>query len=209
VAGPAGTRDLPHEDWTGDDPKSTVKLTVREAGIHVLGAAVKPRLLKLSGREFEAYLEEEGLDHVVAARAAAKRTDEPSRERYAKYLKALFQVGEPANAAPPALGHEAEIVPEQNPYALGPGGRLTVRCLVLGQPWAGGTLFAGGRRGSGDERFPQQRLVTDKDGRATVALTGAGIYYVKLVAIRDVQEVEANYESRWATLSFAVGPTKR
>jgi hypothetical protein len=206
LAGPGGRRALDLEQWTETDPKSTVRVAFEDAGTYVLGAAVRPRLLKLSGKEFVAYLEEEGLEDVVSARAAQKRLDEPSRERYSKYLKALFQVGDAGEAPPAALGHAAEILPDQNPYRLRPGDRLTVRCLVDGQPWARKVVFAGGRRGTSDQRFPQQRLVTDEEGRATVALTGSGVWYVKLVAVREVVEAEANYESKWATLSFSVPP---
>jgi uncharacterized GH25 family protein len=202
---PIGRRPLDLERWTEGDPKSTVRVSFDDRGTYVLGAAVRSRLLRLSGAEFNAYLEEEGLDDVVAARTEQKRLDEPSRERYSKYLKAIFQVGgTPTEAHATPLGHPAEIVPEQNPYRLRPGDRLTVRCLVDGQPWARKVLFAGGRRGTSDRRLPQQRLVTDEAGRATVHLTGAGVWYVKLVALREIEDPEANYESRWATLSFAL-----
>jgi uncharacterized GH25 family protein len=202
---PIGRRTLDLEQWTEDDPKSTVRVTVEGGGTYVLGAAVRPRLLQLSGAEFNAYLKEEGLDDVVAARAEEKRLDEPSRERYSKYLKAIFQVGDaPTDAHATPLGHAAEIIAEQNPYRLKPGDRLTVRCLVDGRPWARRVLLAGGRRGTSDRRLPQQRLLTDEAGRATVELTAAGVWYVKLVAIRAIEDPEANYESKWATLSFAL-----
>lgn len=204
LVGPSGRRLLDPEQWTEDEPKSTLRVAFEGAGAYVLGAAVRPRLLKLSGKEFTAYLEEEGLTDVVAARAAQKRHDEPSRERYSKYVKAIFQVGDAVDAAPATLGHAAEIVPERNPYRLAPGDRLPVRCLVDGQPWARKVVFAGGRRGATDRRFPPQRLVTDEDGRATLQVSGPGVWYVKLVAMREVSDPEADYESKWATLTFAV-----
>ncbi len=204
LAGPGGRRLVDVEHWTEKDPKSTLRLAFEDGGTYVLGAAIRPRLLELSGKEFAAYLVEEGLDDVVAARAAQKRQDEPSRERYSKYLKAIFQVGDAAEAAPAALGHAAEIIPERNPYRLAPGDLLPVRCLVDGQPWARKVVFAGGRRGTSDQRFQPQRLVTDDEGRATVKIAGPGVWFVKLVAMREVTDPEANYESKWATLSFEV-----
>lgn len=209
LAGPGGRRELDLEQWTEDDPKSTALVAFEDSGTYVLGAALRPRLLKLSGKAFVAYLKEEGLEDVVAARVAQKRLEEPSRERYSKYLKAIFQVGAAAGAPLAAMGHAAEIVAEENPYRLGPGDRLSVRCLVDGQPWARKVVFAGGRRGTSDQRFPRQRLVTDEEGRATVQLAGAGVWYVKLVAVREVVNPEANYESKWATLSFAVKPAAK
>jgi uncharacterized GH25 family protein len=204
VVTPSGRVALDVRSWTETEPKSTLEVATAAPGTYLVGAAIKPRVLKLSGREFGAYLKEEGLDEVLARRVEQKRVDEPSRERYSKYLKALLQVGDTPTDVP-ALGHAAEIVPDQHPYRLKPGDELSVRCLVDSKPWAGRVVFAGGREGTTDRRLPQQRLVTDGEGRARVRLGAAGVWYVKFVAMREVDEAEVNYESLWATLRFAVG----
>jgi len=80
-----------------------------------------------------------------------------------------------------------------------------VRCLVNGRPWADKIVFAGGRRGTSDVRLKQQRLLTDAEGRATVQLDEAGVWYVKFVAMLETDEAEASYESIWSTLTFGVG----
>jgi hypothetical protein len=49
-----------------------------------------------------------------------------------------------------------------------------------------------------------QRLLTDGDGVAVVKLAAAGRYYVKFVHMEEVDGADANYESRWATLTFEV-----
>jgi uncharacterized GH25 family protein len=206
VVTPSGRIALDHQTWSEADPKSTLRVSAPASGTYVVGAAVKPRMLSLSGKEFGAYLKEEGLDEILVRRTAQKRLDEPSRERYSKYLKALLQVGDtPSESHGTVLGYAAEIVPEQNPYRLKAGDDLVVRCLVDGKPWAAKPVFAGGRRGSTDQRLPPQRLVTDADGRAKIRLTESGVWYVKFVAMAEVTDAEANYESKWSTLSFAVG----
>jgi uncharacterized GH25 family protein len=206
---PEGRVALEHDRWSERDPRSTVRVTTGAAGTYVLGAAIRPLILSLPGPEFNAYLKEEGLEAVLALRKEQKRLGEPSRERYSKYLKALLQVGDtPSDAHGTALGYAAEIVPEQNPFRLQAGDRLTVRCIVDGRPWAGKVVFAGGRRAGGDRRLPRQRLITDADGRATVHLTAAGTWYVKFVAMVEVADEAANYESKWSTLSFAVGAVR-
>jgi hypothetical protein len=202
---PAATIAIDRDRWSERDPKSTVRVAVSGEGTYVLGAGIAPRLLSLSGREFNAYLREEGLTDVLARRAAQSRLDEPSRERYSKFVKALLQVGAHTTSTyATRLGYDAEIIPEQNPYALTPGDQLTVRCLVGGQPWKRGAVFAGGRQLDGVRRVPEQRLVTDGNGRATARLTHAGSWYVKFVAMAELTGVEANYESKWSTLSFGV-----
>jgi uncharacterized GH25 family protein len=204
IVTPSGREAIERTLWTEVDPQSTLKTTTGTEGTYVLGAAIHPRLLKLEGAAFNAYLKEEGLDGVIAARKAQKRLNEGSRERYSKYVKALVQVGEArTDAFATPLGYAAEIVPLANPYTHRVGDTLQVRCLVDGAPATGLVVFAGGRTPSG-ARFAAQRLVADKDGLVTVTLTAAGAWYVKFVHMRERQEADVNYESRWSTLTFGV-----
>jgi uncharacterized GH25 family protein len=48
------------------------------------------------------------------------------------------------------------------------------------------------------------RLVTDTEGAIRVRLTSAGAWYVKAVHMREVADAEANYESRWSTMTWGV-----
>jgi len=205
LVGPFGKKTLDVTAWSEKAPQSTVRIETQGPGTYVLGAAIKPKMLELKGREFNAYLKDEGIDHVLARRKQQARLEEPSRERYAKYPKALMQVG---GATSPefgtVLGYEAEIVPLQNPYALKAGDVLTVRCLVLGKPLPNYVVLAGGRRAGSEKRLDAQRLMTDAEGVAAVKLAAAGEYYVKFVHMQEVDGPEANYESRWATLTFGV-----
>ena len=206
LVGPSGSRTpLDRAGWTERDPRSELTFAVAEPGTWVLGAALRPRLLSLKGSEFNSYLREEGIDSVLARRTAEGRLDEPSRERYSKYVKAIVQVGETHSASHAvALGYEAEIVPLENPYAKRPGDTLRVQCLVRSKPLASYSVFAGGRKAGGEVRIAVQRLTTGEDGVVGVRLTDAGTWYVKFVAMEEVTEPEANYVSLWATLTFAV-----
>ena len=206
VMAPSGRVRLEQSAWSETEPRSSVSVTTAEPGSYVLGASLRPMMLVLNGADFTAYLKEEGIEEILALRARQKRQGEGSRERYSKYVKAIVQAGALATKnATEALGYAAEIVPETNPYSLAPGAALTVRCIVDGKPWAHKVIFAGGRKGASDVRLPQQRLVTDAAGRATLQLTAAGTWYVKFVAMTEISDPEANYESKWSTLSFAVG----
>jgi uncharacterized GH25 family protein len=160
--------------------------------------------LKLDGPAFNAYLKEEGLDHVLAARKAQGRLQEGSQERYSKFVKALVQVGDETSDSYQAMfGYAAELTPLTNPYTLKLGDTLAVRCVVDGKPAVGQILFAGGRTPKGD-RIAMTRLVADDDGVVRVRLTSAGAWYVKTVHMREVSEPDANYESRWSTLTWGM-----
>jgi uncharacterized GH25 family protein len=205
LAGPFGRRQIPAGQWTDVDPRSTVTVRTEHDGTYVVGAAIKPRLLELPGAEFNAYLKEEGIDQILESRRAAGILDQPSREKYAKFPKALLQVGAGrTDTYATALGYEAEIVPLANPYALQVGETLAVRCLVLGKPLAAYVVFAGGRREDGTTRLPVQRVKTDAAGVARFKVSAAGAWYVKFVHMQAVNAPDANYESRWATLTFGV-----
>ncbi|HXG71565.1 MAG TPA: DUF4198 domain-containing protein [Gemmatimonadaceae bacterium] len=205
---PSAREPVPRERWDDStDPTSVVRITTGAPGTYLLAAYLKPRLLSLPADKFNAYLKDEGLDDILALRKVNNRMAEPSKERYQKFIKTLIQVGDAHTAhASTVLGYDAEIVPEQNPSALKPGNSLTVRCIVKGRPWANRVIFAGGRVGRSDRRIPPQRLTTDAEGRATVRLTTAGVWYVKFVSMLEIEgDEDANYESRWSTISFAVG----
>lgn len=188
------------------EPKSVVRLATPSAGTYLLAAFLQPRMLSLPGDEFNAYLKDEGIDEILALRKKQGRLNEASKERYQKFIKTLIQAGDsPTANATTVLGYDAEIVPETNPYTLKVGDTLAVRCIVKDKPWANKVIFAGGRIGTSDRRIAAQRLTTDANGRAVVRLTTAGVWYVKFVSMLEVEgDKEANYESRWSTISFAI-----
>ena len=214
---PARLRDLlvvgngaPAADrTTWDTAKKESQWHVRtgSAGTYLLAASLLPRTLKLPGKDFNSYLAEDGLPDVLAARKAQGRLDEPSNERYSKHVKALVQVGDVrAGKIDTVLGYPAELIPLDNPYSLKVGKSLRVRALVDGKPVANQVVLAGGRGATG-ARINQQTVRTDANGDARIALTRAGVWYVKFINMRHIAQPVAdsvNYESKWATLTFAI-----
>jgi hypothetical protein len=217
MAGPAGRQAIPREAWTGGDPQSRLRITVQGPGTYVVGASVSPRELTLDASAFAAYLAEEGLETVIAARKRQGRSAQPARERYAKAVKTIVAVTDAqgqvaaarpgtASAATEPLGFPAEIVPLVDPYTLKVGDTLRVRALLDGAPLAGWRLVAGGRVGTSDVRIPAQRVTTDRDGVASIRLTHDGHWYVKYVHLREATSPGLDYESRWATVTFGLQP---
>jgi hypothetical protein len=172
-------------------------------GTYVVGMSIRPSEIALSGMEFTAYLEEEAIREVLAERARIGASDRPARERYSKHVKAVFQVGaERTGGFAIALGYPAEIVPLDNPYALGRRRTLRVQCLVDGRPIAGQAVLAGGRTPSG-ARIRARELHTDPAGVAAIPLDSRGRWYVKFIRMAPAGG-GVDYESRWATLTFQV-----
>ena len=116
-----------------------------------------------------------------------------------------MQVGDtPDDGYSAVLGYPAEIIPLQNPYALKVGATLDMRLLVGGTPIGGQYVQYGGRTPS-EGRVAQRSVRSAANGIARIPLDRAGTYYVKFIDMRRLaNDSEANYESRWATLTFAV-----
>jgi len=204
LVGPAGSASLDTTALTARNDTSFIALRTGGEGTYVVGLSVRSREIELTGEQFNGYLKEEGLDDVLAERTRSGTLAKPAKERYAKHVKAVFQVGATRSEAwATALGYPAELVPLENPYALRGGATLRVRCLLDGQPAADVTVLAGGRTRTG-ARHPLVKVRSDAEGIASIPLAAAGKWYVKFIKLVESTEPGITHQSRWATLTFEV-----
>ena len=208
VVGPDGRARGDTAAWSAKGKASTWAAHVGAAGTYVFGASLRPKQITLTGAQFNAYLADDGLPDILAARTGSGELAKPSTERYAKHVKALVQVGDARTASfGTVLGYPAELVPLDNPYEAVRGSRvLRVKALVDGAPMPDQVVLAGGRTASGS-RIASQTVRTDAQGVARVALGTRGVWYVKfirMVKIPASARDSVDYESKWATLTFAV-----
>jgi len=213
IVGPDGLSHPDRSSWTEGAKESQWRVTVRQPGTYVLGASLSPRTIRLTGTEFNGYLRDEGLPDILAARKAARQLGDSAYERYAKHVKALVRV---IGAAPGraslvdtayrvALGYPAELVPLDDPYLLRAGGTLRLRALSDGRLLPNQVVQAGGRTSAG-RRIAQRTVRTDSAGIARVRLDARGTWYVKFIHMRPILAADGDsvdYESKWATLTFA------
>jgi hypothetical protein len=208
IVGPAGRTRGEMSAWTAPGKASKWDVKLGAAGTYVLGASLRQRLITMKGPAFNDYLKDDGLPDILAARKAKGELAKPSTERYAKHVKALIQVGDARSSSySTVLGYPAELVPIENPYEVARGARvLHVKALVDGRPMPDQVILAGGRTLSGG-RIAAQNVRTDAQGVATIALATPGVWYVKFIRMVRVPAVprdSVDYESKWATLTFAV-----
>ena len=210
VANAAGVIHPDTASWERGDKKSSWRVDVADSGTYAIGASVRPRILRLEGKAFNQYLEEDGIPDILALRRRRGEMNAPARERYSKHVKALVLVGGTRSASEDTafrtqFGYPAELVPLDNPYTMGRGQGLRVRALVDAKPVAGQLVLVGGHSATG-EKFPEARVRTDSLGVAHLAPRRAGVWYVKFVRMRRVDPAadSVDYESKWATLTFAV-----
>ena len=212
VVGPTGASHPDRSGWTDAEKESNWRVRLDEPGTHVLGASLDPKTIRLSGTEFNGYVGGEGLPQILAARKAARQLGDSVHERYAKHVKALVRVEGGQSRAASAdtayrvvLGYPAELVPLDDPYQLRAGGILGMRALVDGRPVANQVVQAGGRTRSG-QRITQREVRADSAGIARFRMDTRGTWYVKFISMRPVPTSASdsvNYESKWATLTFA------
>ena len=211
LAGPAGRQPLARAGWRPAGDRAVLQLRTGAPGNYVLGVSTQPRTIAMPGPQFDAYLAQAGLHEVLDARREAGALGRSSTERYAKHVKALLRVGAAADSGwTRVLGYGAEIVPLADPYAMRAGDTLAVRCLVNGAPVADQPVFAGGARASvADARaqLGEQSLRTDADGIVRLQLPSEGPAYVRFIRMTPTGVAGGpEYESQWATLTFAVPP---
>jgi tetratricopeptide (TPR) repeat protein len=203
---PTGEVQPDSSAWDARGDTTRLQYRPDTPGTYTVALSTKPRIIAHTAAAFNEYLATDGIPDVLQARRRAHALGRAVRERYAKHIKAVFQVGA-ANTDGWGVvgGYPAELVPLSNPYTLQVGDTLHLRALALGRAVAGQYVMVGGRAGSvGDARLPAFPTRSDADGVVRIPLNRPGRWFVKFIHMRAVDDGEADYESQWASLTFEV-----
>ena len=198
----AGKRAHPQEaDFTKDETTAFLNLKTGAAGTYVVGLSTKTREIALKAAEFNEYLKEDGLPDTLEERRKTGELEKDAKERYAKHVKAILQVGKKqTDDYKTVLGYPVELVPQQNPYKLKKGDAIEILCLKDGKPLAGQVVLAGREENGKIIVAPEMR--SDANGIVKLRLDGAGKWYVKFINMEKLADPNLNYESKWTTLTF-------
>ncbi len=195
-----------------DGKSLSFDLQATAVGSHVLALGTRPRRVRLKADDFHDYIEENGLERILALRDELGESADAAVERYSKWAKATIDVGgvgdpesesekdtEPSWSRP--VGHRIEIVPSRNPNRVLPGEELEVQLLYEGQPLADMPIFggkAGGPRG-------EIKTKTDGSGKAVVTIPSDGRWYLSSIhLVRLDDDPQISWESFWCTLTFEI-----
>jgi len=208
IIGPQTERVHPDtSQWRNAGAMTRLDFKTGEAGTYVVGLSTHAKMIELSAKNFNEYLEHDGVLDVLAARKEKNEMSKASRELYSKHVKTIIQVGEKRSEAyKEKLGYPIEIVPLQNPYALKVGEMLEVLVLRDGQPVANQLVYASyeGYHKHGDKggHIEAVNTRTNANGVAPIKLSRAGKWYVRLIHMVASDKEGVDYESNWATLTF-------
>ncbi|MES2831025.1 MAG: DUF4198 domain-containing protein [Pseudomonadota bacterium] len=175
-------------------------------GTHLLTYEGHPNRITLGPDKFHAYLQMEGLEHIVRSREAAGTANQPARELYRRYVKTLIEVGGDSDQThTKQTGQRFEILPISShlPTAR-PGDRLTLQLLYEQKPLANALVKAWHLRGN------QQLVIqirTDAAGKFNIELPYPGVWMLSAVhMIPAADPATDDWESLWSNLTFVLKP---
>jgi hypothetical protein len=195
-----GSRSLPIAGVVGRSPAGSASFD--EPGVVVLVYQSRHAFLELPAAKFEAYLQEEGLGDIIAARERAKSRSAKGRESYARYCKSIVRVdGGPAGGFDVQVGLPLELTVETDPFAWRSGEAVVLHLVFNGTPLRGRSV----KLVHLDE--PERRLTatTDAEGRVRFEPSAPGPWLAATVHMRAAQPpLVGDWESFWASVTFAL-----
>ena len=178
-----------------------IPVRIQTPGTHLIAFDSLPNQITLSADKFQAYLHDEGLDHIIRAREASGKTGEPGRERFRRNTKTLLRAGGKADQTfGVRTGQRLEMVPLDEPLSKPPGATLRFKLFFDGKPVPGALLRAWHHEGSETVSI---RAITDAGGEARYVLPFAGSWMISTVYMTPSMDTqEADWDSYWGSLMF-------
>lgn len=172
-------------------------------GTHLFSMNSNPASIELDGAKFNEYLQEDGIDDILAQRKADNELDKPSRENYTRYAKLLVQSGNntDGDVFKRKVGLKAEIIPLTNPYTLKSGDYLECEILFDGKPLPHQMVKVWSFIGN---RAFLQNAYTENDGKVKFPISNTGPWMVSFVKMVKSDKANVDYESMWASLVFGI-----
>jgi uncharacterized GH25 family protein len=182
--------------------KDNLQITLAEEGTHLVAAQTSHTFIELEAEKFNAYLKEDGLDDAYYQREKTKTLDTSGKELYARYTKLFLQAGKKTDDTyKKQVGFPLEIMPEQDPYQLKVGSRVSFKILFNGKPLFGARVKVWNRH---NNRTIMQPVYSQQDGMIEAHISNPGTWMVSVVKMIPSKDSKADWESFWGSLVFGV-----
>lgn len=182
--------------------------TLQQAGAHVLAVDTHPNTVTLSDDQFHSYLQDEGLDQIIALRKLTGNAKAPVRERYRRHIKTIVTVdGKRGDAvqqrtAQQSTGQRLEIVPLTDLQTWNGKNELAFQLLFDNQPLAGSLIKAWHRQNG---QITLIRARSGNNGDVQLTLPFSGVWMLSVVHMLPMtSNSEFSWESFWGNLTFSV-----
>jgi uncharacterized GH25 family protein len=181
-----------------------IPLPFRQPGTHLVAMESSHASSDLPAAKFNDYAKEEGLTPAIVHRQRMGANGRAGRELYSRRAKALVQVGkiDPSakSAATNRIGMTLEIVPERNPYNLGPAQKLPLLVYYEGRPLAGALVKLTKLE---QDAKPAAAQRTDGAGRTTFNVPRRGKWQLNVIWTKPIPgNPKADFETTFSSLSF-------
>lgn len=181
------------------------------AGLHIVALQSSHAYSELPSIRFNDYAKSEGLVIPLAVRQRTGTMGSVGREKYSRRAKALIQVGQQTSAnqsmATRPIGLKLEIVPDRNPYALGPSRMLPVHVIYKGRRLPNATVMMTSLEF--DSR-PLATVVTDRAGRANFKVPAVGDWLLNVLWSEPVTgDPRADFDTTFSSLTFGYDPAQK
>ncbi|WP_350287456.1 DUF4198 domain-containing protein [uncultured Croceitalea sp.] len=205
IVGPSFDKGIANASYYDKNKSTYLRFTSGEEGTYVAGISTKPKMIALEANKFNEYLEHEGLEDTINERKADGSFDTSANERYSKHVKTLIQVGDKRTEEyGTVLGFPIEFVAKTNPYTAKVGEPLSFQLLRDEKPLSNHICHFSTSMPGKDAHENENSTRTDENGMVTITPTQMGNWYVATIHMEKRNEKGVDYESNWATITFAV-----
>ncbi len=182
--------------------KNNLQFPLEQEGTHMLVMRSNNAFSDLEAEKFNEYLEEDALDEAYAHRKKTNTLDKNGTELYNRNTKLLLQVGSKTDDTyKKIIGHSVEIIPEQNPFTLKVGDRVSFRILYEGKPLFGAKVRMWNRH---DNRTNVQNIFSQQDGVIETHISNKGAWMISVVKMVPSKDPKADWQSYWSSLVFGI-----
>ncbi|TAF63333.1 MAG: DUF4198 domain-containing protein [Cytophagales bacterium] len=176
-------------------------LDCKEVGTQLLVLESDFKKITLEAEQFNAYLEEDGLNNVINHRKQNQEMTKSATELYQRCAKMLLQVGNVyTKQHAKKVGLPLEIILLQNPYD--PNTKEVEAQLWFDNKILPNAMIKVWWHTKDDEIASPQNLQTNAEGKIKIPIRKEGVYMISAVNMIKNQDGQSDWRSYWASYVF-------
>jgi uncharacterized GH25 family protein len=160
----------------------------------------KNSFITLDAKEFNAYLEKNGLTDAIEYRKQHNETDSSSDEFYQRSVKTIFQVGNVKDETyKQTTNLPLDIIPLSHPYKITTGDSITIKVIFKGEPLANTQLRIWNRRANETLKWS---VFSNEKGLIKFPVSTKGEWMVSCVKMIRIYDCAADWQSYWGSCTW-------